>query len=172
MEQRDPAQRHRPLRPVRRQFVVPGQALQQQQAGHVAEVRHDRVEQDAGHVVDVERVADPGERVVQHLPAHERGIDEPLRFGRGDAQQRQRGQAGPAGPHRVDGHHRFGRGAVAGVDREHGTALTIRTDGLEQPGHRSRGVTRAARVRVALRLVRLAMVPVRARGQLDQLRAE
>jgi hypothetical protein len=28
-------------------------------------VRDDRVEQDAGHVVDVERVADPGERVVE-----------------------------------------------------------------------------------------------------------
>ena len=49
--------------------------------------------------------------------------------------------------------------AVAGVDREHGAALTIRTDGLEQPGHRGGGVGLPAAVRIRLRLVPWASFP-------------
>ena len=108
------------------ELVVAGQALKQQQVGRVAEVRNERGEQLARHLLDVERVADPGERVVEHLLAHDGRVDEPLRPRRRDADQRERGQVGPARAHRMDGHHRLGRPAVAGLDGQ--IALPSRSD--------------------------------------------
>jgi len=153
--QRDPAQREGPLGPVRGPLVVAGQAFQQQQVGRVAEMRDERVYQLAGQVIDVERVADPGERVIEHQPAHERGIDEPFRSRCGDAEQGERGQAGPGGPHWMDGHHGLGRVTVAGLDREHGAALAIGTDRLEQPVHRRDAVRLPGGVRIRVRRVSL-----------------
>ena len=72
-----------PSGPCAGQLVVAGQAFQQQQVGRVAEMRDEGVHQLARQVIDVERVADPGEGVVEHLPAHERGVDEAFSPGAG-----------------------------------------------------------------------------------------
>ena len=145
MPQRDPAQRHRSLGPVGGQLVVAGQALQQQQVSGVAEVRHQRTEQLAGHLLDVERVTDPGEGVVEHLLAHDRGVDEPLGLRHGNAEQGQRGQAGAARAHRVHRHHRLGRTPVAGVHGQHRGALAVGPDRLQQAGDRGGTVRRPGR---------------------------
>ena len=129
----------------------------------LAEVRHERVQQHAGHVVDVERVADLGERVVEHQPAHERGVDEAFFPVRGNAEQGERGQAGAGGTHRMDGHYRLSRRTVARVDREHGAALTIGPDRLEQAGYRGGAVGLPGGVRIGL---------AAGRRELDELRAQ
>jgi hypothetical protein len=116
---------------VGREFVVANQALEQQQVTCVTEMRNERVDQLTGEVIDVQGVADPGEGVVEHQLAHERGIDKPLGPRRGDAEQGERGQAGPARAHRVDGHHGIGPEAVAGLDGEHRAALAIGPDCFE-----------------------------------------
>ena len=145
-------------------------------------MRDERVDQLARQVIDIERVADPGEGVVEHLPAHQRGVDEPLGPRRRDAQQRQRRQVGPARAHRVYGHHGLGPVPAAGVDGQHRATLAIGADRFEQPADCDRAVRhpdgmrvpRRTRRRHGLRAIRLGGVSSLgyARGQVAQLRAE
>ncbi len=131
-------------------------------------MRNERVYQLPRQVIDVERVADPGERVVEHLLAHQRGVDEPFRPRCGDAEQGECSQAGPARAHRMDGHHRLGLGAVAGIDGEHRAGLAIGADRFEQAADRGETVGRPGRMGVFLPGIALGG----ASGQVTELGAE
>ena len=177
VQQRDPAQRQRPVGPVRR-------AARRRRSGSPAAAGRPRCRSAARARPSARG---PGRSMSSVSPIlvnvsssiclrMSAGSTNRSALGRGDAEQGERGQAGAAGAHRMDGHHRLGRGAVARVDREHRAALTIGPDRLEQPGYRGGAVGLPGGVRI-----RLAAVPDRCfrprcswrgRRQLDELRAE
>ena len=138
---REPAHQLGPVRRVDRELVAGGHALQHQQPGRGAEVRHQDVDQAAGHLVQVQGRADLAERVIQQRVPHQRGIDEPLGRSWRHAQHGQRGQARfiPVAEHRLDAGHRLHPAAFPGADRQDGGGLAPRLDRLEQLGQRGLG---------------------------------
>ena len=139
---REPAQQVRPVHAVVGELVGRHHALQHQQAGRVAEVRHDDVDQAAGHLVQVEGGADLAEGVVEQRVPHQRGIEELLVGGRRHAHDHQCADDVVAAAHRLDGDHGVDRVGAPGAEREHRRGLPAAAGGVEQALQRRAGLRR------------------------------
>jgi hypothetical protein len=131
---RKPAQQVWPILLLRR-CLVGHQALLDQQAGDVAEVRDDYVDQAAGHLVEIQRGVDLAEGVVKQPVPHHRWVEKPLRAGRRYAHDHQRRTAVVA----IDGldrDHRVDRIAAPGPERQYSRGFPPRPPGLEQARQR------------------------------------
>ena len=138
----EPAQQVRPVHPVAGGLVGRHHALQHQQAGRVAEVRHHDVDQAAGHLVKVEGGADLTEGVIKQRVPHQRGIEELLVGGRRHAHDHQCADNVVAPAHRLDGDHGVDRVGAPGAQREHRRGLPAAAGGVEQPLQRRAGLRR------------------------------
>ncbi len=115
------------------QLVRADQALQDQQARRVAEVRNDDIDERWRDLVEVERPAGLGDGPVEQGAPHHRRVEEPLLRWRRDAQDHQRDKARVGRADRLHRDHRVGVVAVGGLDRQHGRALAIGAGGVDEP---------------------------------------
>ena len=152
VRQRDPAQRRRSVRPVRR-------AARRRRPGSPAAAARPRcrtcgtsMSSSSRAICSMSSVSPIlVERAVEHRVRMTAGSMNRSDLGAGMRSRASAARLVAGCAHRLDRHHRLGRVAVAGVDREHGAALTIGTDRLEQPGHRGSavGLPGGGRIRLA-----------------------
>ncbi len=128
----EPADQPRSVRRADGKLIPADQALQHQHAGRIAEVGNDDVDQRRRHLVDVELPAGPGKGTVEQGVAHHRGVEETLLRRRRDAQDHQRQEARVRRADRLNGDHRVGAVAVAGLDRQHRGTLTTGAGGIDE----------------------------------------
>jgi hypothetical protein len=131
---RQPAQQVRPILLLRRRLVG-HKALLDKQAGDVAEVRDDYVDQAAGHLVEIQRGIDLAEGVVKQPVPHHRWVEKPLGAGRRYAHNHQRRTA-VAAIDGLDRDYRVDRIAALGLERQYGRGFPPRPPSLEQARQR------------------------------------
>jgi hypothetical protein len=94
-------------------------------------VRDHDIDELAGQLVNVERLADSLEGAIEEGAAHHRRVEKPS-FRLRDAHHSQRGQLRIGGPHRLYGDHRVDLIALTGLQGQDRGALAIRQGRAEQ----------------------------------------